>query len=96
MKAAFAGVLLTGLLTAVAAHGAADPQLVGLMMPDAKVIAGFQLADSQSTPFGRFLLKQIPARPRLPRRRLSRRRLPLLTALLQRARGSPRSHRMRC
>jgi hypothetical protein len=61
MKAAFAGVLLTGLLTAVAAHGAADPQLVGLMMPDAKVIAGFQLADSQSTPFGRFLLKQIPA-----------------------------------
>jgi hypothetical protein len=60
MKAAFTGALLTGVLT-VAAHGAADPQLVGLMMPDAKVIAGFQLADSQSTPFGRFLIKQIPA-----------------------------------
>jgi hypothetical protein len=57
MKAAFAGVFLT----AMAAYGAADPQLVGLMMPDAKIIAGLQVADSQSTAFGQFLLKQIPA-----------------------------------
>jgi len=31
------------------------------MMPDAKMIAGLQVADSQSTAFGQFLLKQIPA-----------------------------------
>jgi hypothetical protein len=60
MKAAF-GVWLTGVAwTAVAAYGATDPQLVGLMMPDAKILAGLQVADSQSTPFGQFLLKQIP------------------------------------
>jgi hypothetical protein len=57
MKAAFAGVLLS----AMAACGAADPQLVGLMMPDARILVGLQVADSQSTPFGQFLLKQIPA-----------------------------------
>lgn len=57
MKSAFAGLLLS----AVAVYGAADPQLMGLMMPDAKVVAGFQLKESQSTPFGQFLLKQIPA-----------------------------------
>ena len=56
MKVALAGVLLT----AMAAFGA-DPQLLGLMMPDARVLAGLQVADSQSTPFGKFLLKQIPA-----------------------------------
>jgi hypothetical protein len=56
MKAAVVSVLM-----AAAAYGAADPRLVGLMMPDAKVIAGLQVADSQTMPFGQFLLKQIPA-----------------------------------
>ncbi|HXP88094.1 MAG TPA: hypothetical protein VN841_25410 [Bryobacteraceae bacterium] len=57
MKAAFAGMLLT----VVGAYGATDPQLVGLMMPDAKVMTGLQVADCQATAFGQFLLKQIPA-----------------------------------
>jgi len=54
-------VALTSLLVAAAAYGAADPRLVGLLMPDAKVVVGLQVADSQNTPFGQFLLKQIPA-----------------------------------
>jgi hypothetical protein len=52
--------VLVSLLVAAAAYGA-DPRLVGLLMPDAKVVAGLQLADSQRLPFGQFLLKQIPA-----------------------------------
>jgi hypothetical protein len=51
---------LVFLLAAAAAYGASDPRLVGLLMPDAKVIAGLQVAECQNMPFGQFLLKQIP------------------------------------
>jgi hypothetical protein len=35
---------------------AADPSLLSLMMPDAKVIAGVQVNSTKNSPFGRFLL----------------------------------------
>lgn len=41
--------------------GAADPGLMSLLMPNAKVIAGINIAQAKTTPFGKFLLAQIPA-----------------------------------
>jgi hypothetical protein len=43
-------VLLAGLLPA------ADPQLVGLLMPDAKVVAGINVEQARNSAFGQFLL----------------------------------------
>ncbi len=40
---------------------AADPQLVNLVMPDAKVLAGASVDQIRATPFGQFLLNQISA-----------------------------------
>jgi len=39
---------------------AADPQLVGLMMPDAKVLAGVHIVQAKASPYGQYLLSQIP------------------------------------
>jgi hypothetical protein len=39
---------------------AADPQLVGLMMPDAKVLAGVNIVQAKASPYGQYLLSQIP------------------------------------
>lgn len=47
-------VLLAGLLPA------ADPQLVGLLMPDAKVVAGVNVEQARNSPFGQFLLSRAP------------------------------------
>src|ERR1035438_8027214 len=47
---AFAGVL--------AAH-AADSQLLGLVMPDAKVLAGVNVDQAKGSPFGLYLLTQM-------------------------------------
>src|SRR6478752_6407311 len=45
---------------------AADSQLVGLMMPDAKVLAGMNIAQVRNSPYGQYLLTQIPlGRPEL-------------------------------
>ncbi len=38
---------------------AADPQLLGLVMPDAKVIAGINVNQAKATPFGIYVLGQI-------------------------------------
>jgi hypothetical protein len=57
----FMKTALVGLFISACAFGAADPQLVGLMMPDSKVLAGLKVADSEASPFGQFVLKQIPA-----------------------------------
>lgn len=38
---------------------AADPQLVNLVMPDAKVIAGVNVEQAKGTPFGQFLLTRM-------------------------------------
>ncbi len=42
---------------------AADPSLLGLVMPDARVIMGFDIARVTASPFGRFLFSQMPASP---------------------------------
>lgn len=38
---------------------AADPQLMNMIMPDAKVVAGINVFSARSSPFGAFLLAQI-------------------------------------
>src|SRR5215831_2143011 len=38
---------------------AADPQLLNLVMPDAKVIAGVNVEQAKGTQFGQFVLNQI-------------------------------------
>lgn len=50
-----AAVLLTA---GSSVWGAADPQLLGLLMPDAKMIAGVQLGQAKASPFGQFVLSQ--------------------------------------
>ena len=39
---------------------AADKQLVGLMMPDAKVLGGVSVAQVRNSPYGQYLLTQFP------------------------------------
>ena len=39
---------------------AADPALLNLLMPDAKVVAGVNVDQAISSPFGQFLLSQLP------------------------------------
>lgn len=50
-----AAVLLTA---GCSVWGAADPQLLGLLMPDAKMLAGVQLGQAKASPFGQFVLSQ--------------------------------------
>jgi len=38
---------------------AADPQLVALVMPDAKVLAGVNVEQAKATPFGQYVLNQV-------------------------------------
>ncbi len=38
---------------------AADPQLLGLVMPDAKVLAGVNVEQAKTTPFGQYVLSQM-------------------------------------
>lgn len=45
-------------VTSSSAWAAADPQLLGLLMPDAKMIAGVQLDHAKASPFGQFVLSQ--------------------------------------
>jgi hypothetical protein len=45
----------TGLLSA------ADPQLLNLVMPDAKVLAGVNVDQAKTSPFGQFVLAQVAA-----------------------------------
>jgi hypothetical protein len=55
VPAALAFVLSAGLLHA------ADPALLNLLMPDAKVVAGINVDQAVSSPFGQFLLSQLPS-----------------------------------
>ena len=41
--------------------GAADQQLLNLVMPDAKVLAGINVDQAKSSPFGQYLIRQIQA-----------------------------------
>src|SRR3954454_4643447 len=47
--------LFAGLLPATAA----DPQLLSLVMPDAKVVAGVNVDQAKTSPFGQYVLSQM-------------------------------------
>ena len=53
-------VALIALFTVSAAlSAAADPQLLNLVMPDAQVMAGVNVEQAKTTPFGQYVLSQI-------------------------------------
>ena len=55
-----AQILTATLLTALSgALSAADPQLLNLVMPDAKVLAGVNVDQAKGTQFGQFILNQL-------------------------------------
>jgi hypothetical protein len=58
MKSFFAATLVVICVSGTVT--AADRQLVGLMMPDAKVLGGVNVAQVRSSPFGAYLLAQFP------------------------------------
>lgn len=47
-------------LLLASAAPAADQQLMGLLMPDAKVVAGINVEDARNSPFGQFLMSRLP------------------------------------
>jgi len=55
----FAAATLVALSCGVLPAKAADPQLMNLVMPDAKVMAGVNVAQARTTPFGQYVLSQI-------------------------------------
>src|SRR4051794_25586704 len=55
-----AQILTATLLTAFSgALPAADPQLLNLVMPDAKVLAGVNVEQAKGTQFGQYILNQM-------------------------------------
>jgi len=52
---------VSSLLALATVASAADPQLLKLVMPDAKVVSGIDIDKVRSTPFGMFFLNQLPA-----------------------------------
>ncbi|HOQ46345.1 MAG TPA: hypothetical protein PLA43_09685 [Bryobacteraceae bacterium] len=50
------------MLAAALAAPAADPGLLGLAMPDARVVAGLNVAEIRKSPFGQLLLDRLSAR----------------------------------
>src|ERR1035437_10316356 len=55
-----AQILTATLLTAFSgAMSAADPQLLNLVMPDAKVLAGVNVQQAKGTQFGQYVLNQL-------------------------------------
>jgi hypothetical protein len=52
-------LILAGVFSVSTAMAAADPSLLGLVMPDAKVVTGIEVSQSQSSPFGQYVLSQI-------------------------------------
>ena len=55
--------LLPALLCASQFLHAADPQLLNMLPPDAKVVAGVNVDQARNSPFGQFLLTLVPADP---------------------------------
>jgi len=49
-------ILLVFLVVQLAAFAAADPNLLRLVMPDAKVVAGLQVSETRNSAFGQFVL----------------------------------------
>src|SRR5689334_7673993 len=58
VKSFFAAIIVITCVSGTVS--AADGQLVGLMMPDAKVLAGMNIAQVRTSPYGQYLLAQIP------------------------------------
>ena len=52
---------VSSLLALATVASAADPQLLKLVMPDAKVVSGIDIDKVMLTPFGQFFLNQLPA-----------------------------------
>src|SRR5580700_5520247 len=48
-------------ITAVLPAKAADPQLLNLVMPDAKILAGVNVDQAKTSPFGVYVLAQFQA-----------------------------------
>jgi hypothetical protein len=59
MKHLFAALLLLTLAGSTA-MAAVDPGLLALVTPDAKALVGVQVAQTQASPFGQYLISQIP------------------------------------
>jgi len=55
LRPALALFLFAGLMCA------ADPGLMNLLMPNAKVVAGINVGQAKTTPFGQFLVSRMPA-----------------------------------
>jgi hypothetical protein len=51
--------ILAAVLTIQAAALAADPALLSLLMPDAKAVAGVQVTQARTSPFGQYVLKHM-------------------------------------
>src|ERR1700683_4410364 len=62
MRSAIVKVLLTALagagMLAPAAIAGVDPALLALVPPDAKMLIGIQVSQTQASPFGHYLLSQ--------------------------------------
>jgi hypothetical protein len=52
-------LMLAGVFTVPAALAATDPSLLGLVMPDAKVVTGIKVSQSQASPFGQYVFSQM-------------------------------------
>src|SRR5882724_7409127 len=48
------------LLVTATAGAAVDPNLLGLVMPDAKVVYGVQVQQTLASPFGQFAISHLP------------------------------------
>lgn len=55
LRSSFTLFLFAGVLSA------ADPELMSLLMPNAKVVAGINVDQAKTSPFGLFLLSQMPS-----------------------------------
>src|SRR6266496_1903095 len=53
-------VLIAIFVCASGLAGAADKQLLGLMMPDAKVLAGANVLQVRSSPYGQYVWSKLP------------------------------------
>jgi hypothetical protein len=55
----FNAFILAGVFTVSTAMAAADSSLLGLVMPDAKVVTGIEVNQSQASPFGQYVISQM-------------------------------------
>ncbi len=55
----FNALMLAGVFAVSTAMAGADSSLLGLVMPDAKVVTGIQVSQSQASPFGQYILSQM-------------------------------------